>query len=109
MPQEQLRDVEERHLVQEERYLGLVGLAGHVELWKNTTVPVLMTYARDDDHALVVSFIQAAQKLPYTILVYNIGLKPYSLNVVCMYLKKNIFLLPLVGLKAHTVCIYLQM
>ncbi|CAH3879242.1 unnamed protein product [Pieris brassicae] len=83
--QEQLRDVEERHLVQEERYLSLVGLAGHVELWKNTTVPVLVTHARNDDHALVVAFIGAAQKLPYTILVYNLGLKPYSLNVISNY------------------------
>ncbi|CAK1552701.1 unnamed protein product [Leptosia nina] len=83
--QEQLRDVEERHLVQEERYLGLVGLVGHVDLWKNTTVPVLVTHARNDEHALVVAFIRAAQKLPYTILVYNIGLKPYSYNVVSNY------------------------
>ncbi|XP_038215452.1 uncharacterized protein LOC119834961 [Zerene cesonia] len=83
--QEQLRDVEERHLVQEERYLALVGLSGHVEAWKNTTLPVIVTHARNDEHALVVAFIRAVQKLPYTILVYNIGLKPYSLNVVSNY------------------------
>ncbi|XP_045491221.1 uncharacterized protein LOC123691059 isoform X2 [Colias croceus] len=85
LPQDQLRDVEERHLVQEERYLALVGLSGHVEAWKNTTLPAIVTHARNNEHALVVAFIRAAQKLPYTILVYNIGLKPYSLNVVSNY------------------------
>ncbi|VVC98579.1 uncharacterized protein LOC126965716 isoform X2 [Leptidea sinapis] len=83
--QAQLRDVEEKHLVQEERYLTLVGLSGHTEPWHNTTVPVLVTHARHDEHALIVAFVRAAQKLPYTVFVYNIGLKPYSLNVISNY------------------------
>ncbi|XP_053625602.1 uncharacterized protein LOC128683717 isoform X2 [Plodia interpunctella] len=83
--QENLRDVEENHLVQEKRYFKLLGLDGQVELWHNTTVPVLVSYARGDDHALAVSFVRAAQQLPFTVLLYNLGLKPYSLGVVSNY------------------------
>ncbi|XP_045785581.1 uncharacterized protein LOC123881064 isoform X2 [Maniola jurtina] len=83
--QEQLRDEEEQHLVQEERYLRLVGLEGQTEAWHNTTVPVLVTHARNDEHALVVAFVRAAARLPYTVLVYNLGLKPYSLAMVSSY------------------------
>ncbi|XP_023941116.1 uncharacterized protein LOC112048014 isoform X2 [Bicyclus anynana] len=83
--QEQLRDEEEQHLVQEERYLRLVGLEGQTEAWHNTTVPALVTHARNDEHALVVAFVRAAARLPYTILVYNLGLKPYSLAMVSNY------------------------
>lgn len=86
MPQEKLRDVEENNLVQEERYERLVGLGGHVDPWRNTTVPVLVTYGRTDGHALLVSFVHAAARFPYTILVYNLDLQPYSLAVVsCFY------------------------
>lgn len=83
--QENLRDVEENHLVQEEQYSRLLGLDGHQELWHNTTTPALVTYARSDSHAQAVSFIRAAAKLPYTVLLYNLGLKPYSLAVVSDY------------------------
>ncbi|XP_035436394.2 uncharacterized protein LOC118266888 isoform X2 [Spodoptera frugiperda] len=83
--QENLRDVEENHLVQEEQYSRLLGLDGHQELWHNTTLPALVTYARNDAHAEAVSFIRAAAKLPYTVLLYNLGLKPYSLSVVSNY------------------------
>ncbi|XP_037295607.1 uncharacterized protein LOC115451988 isoform X2 [Manduca sexta] len=82
--QENLRDVEESILVQEERYERLVGLAG-AEPWHNTTVPALVTYARGDAHAPAVGFVRAAAHLPYTLLLYNIGLKPYSLAVVSNY------------------------
>ncbi|XP_050344829.1 uncharacterized protein LOC126769903 isoform X1 [Nymphalis io] len=85
LTQEQLRDEEEKHLVQEKRYLRLVGLEGHTDLWHNTTVPVIVTHARNDDHANVVSFVRDAAQLPYTVLVYNLGLKPYSLAVVSNY------------------------
>jgi hypothetical protein len=80
--QEKLRDVEENNLVQEERYFRLLGLDGRVEPWHNTTQPVLVTHARGDAHALAVSFVRAAARLPYTVLLYNLGLKPYSLAVV---------------------------
>ena len=80
--QENLRDVEENHLVQEEQYSRLLGLDGRQELWHNTTTPALVTYARGDAHAMAVSFVRAAAKLPYTVLLYNLGLKPYSLAVV---------------------------
>ncbi|XP_012552674.1 uncharacterized protein LOC114245716 isoform X2 [Bombyx mandarina] len=83
--QENLRDVEESNLVQEDRYEKLVGLGSHVEPWKNCTKPVLLTYARGDQHAQVVGFVRAAAKLPYTILLYNLGLKSYSLTVVSNY------------------------
>lgn len=82
LTQEQLRDVEEQHLVQEERYLRLVGLEGHTDLWHNTSVPVIVTHTRNEDHATVIDFILSAARLPYTVLIYNLGLKPYSLAVV---------------------------
>ncbi|XP_059061265.1 uncharacterized protein LOC131854149 [Achroia grisella] len=84
-PQENLRDVEESQLVQEERYFRVLGLDGHVEVWHNTTLPVLVTYARGDSHAMAVSFVRAAARLPYTVLLYNLGLKPYSLSMVSNY------------------------
>ncbi|KAI8435430.1 hypothetical protein MSG28_003737 [Choristoneura fumiferana] len=84
-PQDNLRDVEENHLVAEERYFRLLGLDGHTELWHNTTVPAIVTYARGDDHAMAVSFVRAAAKLPYTVLLYNLGLKPHSLALVSSY------------------------
>ncbi|RVE42111.1 hypothetical protein evm_013223 [Chilo suppressalis] len=84
-PQENLRDVQENHLVQEERYFRLLGLLGGVEVWHNTTQPVLVTHARGDSHALAVNFVRAAARLPYTVLLYNLGLKPYSLTVVSNY------------------------
>ncbi|CAG9783447.1 unnamed protein product [Diatraea saccharalis] len=83
--QENLRDVEENHLVQEERYFRLLGLDGHLEPWHNTTQPVLVTHARGDEHALAVTFVRAAARLPYTVLLYNLGLKPYSLAMVSNY------------------------
>lgn len=98
-PQDNLRDVEENNLVAEERYFRLLGLDGHTELWHNTTVPAIVTYARGDDHAMAVSFVRAAAKLPYTVLLYNLGLKPHSLALVSMLLLlviqlcKSVFLL----------------
>lgn len=83
--QDNLRDVEENHLVTEERYFKILGLSGHVETWHNTTVPVIVTYARGDDHAMAVSFVRAAARLPYTVLLYNLGLKSNSLAVVSSY------------------------
>lgn len=82
--QENLRDVSENHLVEEERYLRQLGLAGPggVERWRNTTVPALVTYARGDAHAMAVEFALHAATLPYTLLLYNIGLKPASLAIV---------------------------
>lgn len=85
LSQEQLRDVEEKHLVEEERYGRLLGLGAHAQPWHNTTLPVLVTHARGDAHALAVSFVRAAATLPYTVLLYNLGLKPYSLSVVSNY------------------------
>ncbi|KAI5634492.1 hypothetical protein NE865_12825 [Phthorimaea operculella] len=88
--QENLRDVEESNLVEEERYARVLGLPGaggaaSVVRWKNTTVPALVTHARGDQHAEAVSFVRAAARLPYTVLLYNLGLKPYSLAVVQSY------------------------
>ncbi|XP_075992950.1 uncharacterized protein LOC142987886 isoform X2 [Anticarsia gemmatalis] len=83
--QEELRHVEAKHLVAEEQYARLLGLDGHTEPWHNTTLPALVTYARADAHALAVSFVRAAARLPYTVLLYNLGLKPYSLAIVSNY------------------------
>lgn len=86
-PQENLRDVEGNHLVEEERYLRAVGLGagGGSDAPRNTTTPALVTYASGDAHALAVSFVRHAASLPYTVLIYNLGLKPYSLAVVCIF------------------------
>lgn len=84
---ENLKDVEERHLVEEERYLSSVGLGEHsVELWQNTSVPVLVTYARGDGHAQAVGFVRAVSaRLPHTVLLYNLGLTSHSLAIVSNY------------------------
>lgn len=82
LPQENLRDAEENHLVQEERYERVLGLDGRAEQWHNTSVPVVVTYAHEDALAQAVGFVRATARLPYTVLLYNIGLKPYSLAVV---------------------------
>lgn len=83
-----LRDVEENHLVQEERYLDALGLGAHPpERWHNISMPVLVTYARGDSHAQAVGFVRAAAaKLPYTILLYNLGLTPNALSIVSIYI-----------------------
>ncbi|XP_049867128.1 uncharacterized protein LOC126367584 isoform X2 [Pectinophora gossypiella] len=80
--QENLRDVEESNLVAEERYMRrLLG----AERWHNSSTPALVTHVRGDAHAPAVSFVRAAARLPYTVLLYNLGLKPYSLSVVQNY------------------------
>lgn len=83
--QDQLRDVEENTLVGEEQYERALGLDGRTEPWHNASLPALVTYARADGHALAVSFVRAAARLPYTVLLYNLGLKPYSLAIVSNY------------------------
>ncbi|XP_068629702.1 uncharacterized protein [Battus philenor] len=85
VPQEKLRDVEANHLVPEARYERLLGLDGRAEPWRNSTLPVLVTYARGDEHARAVGFVRHAARLPYTVLLYNLGLRPYSLAVVSNY------------------------
>ncbi|XP_028158298.1 uncharacterized protein LOC114351328, partial [Ostrinia furnacalis] len=80
-PQESLRDVEGSHLVQEERYLRAAGLRARAPA---AAAPALVTYARQD-HALAVSFVRHAAALPYPVLVYNLGLKPYSLAVLSSF------------------------
>lgn len=85
LPQENLRDVQENHLVQEEKYERILGLGGKAEAWHNTTTPAIVTYSRGDAHAQAVAFVRAIARLPYTVLLYNIGLKPYSLAVISNY------------------------
>lgn len=82
--QDKLRDVEDSVLVAEERFARLLGLGPGAQAlrWHNTTLPVLVTHASGDRHAEAVSFVRAAHHLPYTVLLYNLGLKPYSLAVV---------------------------
>lgn len=82
--QDKLRDVEDSVLVAEERFARLLGLGPGAQAlrWHNTTLPVLVTHASSDHHAEAVSFVRAAHHLPYTVLLYNLGLKPYSLAVV---------------------------
>ncbi|XP_026329688.1 uncharacterized protein LOC113237434 isoform X2 [Hyposmocoma kahamanoa] len=85
--QDKLRDVEDSVLVAEERFARLLGLGPGAQAlrWHNTTLPVLVTHASGDHHAEAVSFVRAAHHLPYTVLLYNLGLKPYSLAVVSNY------------------------
>lgn len=80
--QESLRDVQESHLAQEARYAALLGLDPAPPRWHNTTVPVLVTYALGDAHAQAVGFVRDAARLPYTVLLYDLGLKPASLQIV---------------------------
>lgn len=81
--QESLRDVQEGAEAAEARYSALLGLeAAEAARWHNTTLPVLVTYARGDAHAQAVGFVQDAARLPYSVLLYDLGLKPASLQIV---------------------------
>lgn len=80
--QESLRDVQEAASAAEARYAALLGLQPAPARWHNTTLPVLVTYARGDAHAQAVGFLQDAARLPYSVLLYDLGLKPTSLQIV---------------------------
>lgn len=79
--------------MQEERYLGALGLGPQpLEPWHNTSLPVLVTYASGDSHAQAVGFVRAVNaKLPYTVLLYNLGLSPNSLVVVSIHTHPSLY------------------
>lgn len=60
--------------------------------WKNTSLPVVITYVLDDEHSQAIGFVTCVAKyLPdHAILVYNLGIPDYQLllvryNMIALY------------------------
>lgn len=84
-----MRDAETKTLIADEKYLNLLGFTDEPRLfpkdiWKNTSLPVVVTYVLDGQESQAVGLIiNIAKVLPNnTILVYNLGLGDYALKTV---------------------------
>ncbi|CAH0555286.1 unnamed protein product [Brassicogethes aeneus] len=82
-----LRDVQRKKLIADEKYLKILGFTENPrkfpdDVWKNTTLPVIVTYVTEGHHSQAIGLINnVARVLPNnTILVYNLGLSDYSLK-----------------------------
>lgn len=85
-----LRDAETKTLNADEKYLNVLGFTEEPRLypkdvWKNTSLPVVVTYVRDGQESQAVGFIiNMAKMLPNnTILIYNLGLDDRGFKLVC--------------------------
>lgn len=84
-----MRDAETKTLIADEKYLNLLGFTDEPRLfpkdiWKNTSLPVVVTYVLDGRESQAIGLIiNIAKVLPNnTILVYNLGLGEYALKTV---------------------------
>ncbi|KAF5273980.1 hypothetical protein FQA39_LY01096 [Lamprigera yunnana] len=82
-----LREAETKTLIADEKYLKQLGFTDKPRLypndvWRNTTLPVIVTYVLDGQESQAIGFINNIGKvLPNnTILIYNIGLGNYALR-----------------------------
>lgn len=86
--QENFKEVEENHLL-EDKYLSILGFNNRspVEVWHNTSVPAVVSYVLDGQHAQAVGFVKnILTRLPtFTVILYNLGLSKQSLDVVSTY------------------------
>lgn len=87
--QDNLKVAEQKELVINDEYLFSLGFISNPAIyphsfWKNTTLPVIVTYVLDDEHSLTIGLITCAAKyLPdHAILVYNLGISDYQLVIV---------------------------
>ncbi|XP_018579100.1 uncharacterized protein LOC108917126 [Anoplophora glabripennis] len=87
-----LRDAETKTLIADEKYLNLLGFTDEPRLfpkdiWKNTSLPVVVTYVLDGQESQAIGLIiNIAKVLPNnTILVYNLGLGDYALKTLLNY------------------------
>lgn len=88
---------EQKELVVNTEYLFTLGFVPNPAVypntsWKNTTLPVVVTYVLDDDHSQAIGLVTCAAKyLPdHAILVYNLGISDYQLVLVSTYLPNRI-------------------
>ena len=87
--QDTLRDAEAKTFVSDEKYLAPIGLGPNPRLypkdtWRNTSLPVFVTYVMEGQESQAVGVINNISKLlpNNTILVYNLGLGNYGLRTV---------------------------
>lgn len=87
--QDNLRDAETKTLNADEKYLNLLGFTDSPRLypkdiWKNTSLPVVVTYALNGQESLAIGLIiNVAKILPNnTVLVYNLGLSDAAYKMV---------------------------
>lgn len=84
-----MKVAEQKELVVNEDYLFALGFVAKPAVypdasWKNTSLPVVVTYVLDDEHSQTVGLVMSAAKyLPdHAILVYNLGISDYQLVLV---------------------------
>lgn len=87
--QDNLKVAEQKELVVNEDYLLELGFVANPAIyphvaWKNTTLPVIVTYVLDDEHSQAIGLVTCAAKhLPdHAILVYSLGISDYQLVLV---------------------------
>ncbi|XP_066998339.1 uncharacterized protein [Anabrus simplex] len=86
---EDLYNAQEKRLVADSKYLKRLGFTQHPRLyphsvWKNTTLPVVITYVLDGQEQQAVGFAHnIAHYLPnHTALIYNLGLEHYAYQML---------------------------
>jgi len=84
-----LKVAEQKELVVNEEYLFRLGFVAKPAVypnaaWKNTTLPIVVTYVLDDEHSQAIGLVTCTAKyLPdHVILVYNLGISDYQLVLV---------------------------
>lgn len=87
-----LKVAEEKRLAADEKYLTLLGFVTSPRLypssvWTNTSLPIVVSYLFSGQPALGVGLARnIAHFLPnHTLLLYNLGLDKYELNLVLSY------------------------
>lgn len=80
---------EQKELVVDEEYLFSLGFVIKPAIypdtvWRNTTLPVVVTYVLDDEHSQAIGLVMCVAKyLPdHALLVYNLGISDYQLVIV---------------------------
>lgn len=87
--QDNLKEAEEKRWTADEKYLTGLGFTTSPRLypqavWTNTSLPVVVSYLFDGDAELGVGLVRnIAHYLPnHTLLLYNLGLGRYDLQLV---------------------------
>jgi len=90
--QDTLRDAETKSFITDEKYLSGLGFVDHPRLypqdvWRNTSLPVIVTYVMEGMESQAVGLINNVAKLMpnNTILVYNLGLGNYGFKTLLNY------------------------
>lgn len=93
-----MKVAEQKELVVNEDYLLTLGFVTKPAIypsssWKNTTLPVVVTYVLDDEHSQAIGLVMCSAKyLPnHAILVYNLGISDYQLLLVSFKLYVILF------------------